>query len=138
MSVPTESSKSVGPSAVRAVDLFCGIGGLTHGLRAAGIDVGVGIDTEASYWRMRWAEPARTITTQFCYCSTGWFGHPDQDRTISIREGALLRTFPRDYSFADGPSFPPVHKLARHMGNAVSVALASAIGKAIVEASHVH
>ena len=92
----------------------------------------------ASYGRMRWDEPAPTITTQFCYYSTGRFGHPDQDRTISIREGALLQTFPRDYSFANGPSFPPVHKLARHIGNAVPVALASAIGEAIVGASHVH
>ena len=138
MSVPTESSKSVGPSAVRAVDLFCGIGGLTHGLRAAGIDVGVGIDADAFYWRLRWDESARTITTQFCYCSTGRFGHPDQDRTISIREGVLLQTFPRDYSFTDGPSFPLVRKLARHIGNAVPVVLASTIGEATVEASHVH
>ena len=92
----------------------------------------------ASYGRMRWDQPAPTITTQFCYYSTGRFGHPDQDRTISIREGALLQTFPKDYSFTDGRSFPPVSKLARHIGNAVPVALANAIGKAISEASHVH
>ena len=92
----------------------------------------------ASYGRMRWDEPAPTITTQFCYYSTGRFGHPDQDRTISIREGALLQTFPKDYSFADGQAFPAVSKLARHIGNAVPVALANAIGQSIAEASHVH
>ena len=49
----------------------------------------------APYGRMAWGEPAPTITTQFCYYSTGRFGHPEQDRAMSVREGALLQTFRR-------------------------------------------
>lgn len=91
----------------------------------------------APYGRMRWDSPAPTITTQFCYYSTGRFGHPEQDRTISVREAALLQTFPRDYVLVDGAAPIAVHKLARHVGNAVPVKLAAAIGRAIVAAAHV-
>ena len=92
----------------------------------------------APYGRMRWDAPAPTITTQFCYYSTGRFGHPEQDRTISVREAALLQTFPDDYDLVDDDAPLVVHKLARHIGNAVPVELAAAIGTAIVEAASVH
>ena len=92
----------------------------------------------APYGRMRWDAPAPTITTQFCYYSTGRFGHPEQDRTISVREAALLQTFPGDYDLVDEDAPLVVHKLARHIGNAVPVKLAAAIGAAIVEAASVH
>ena len=52
----------------------------------------------APYSRMCWDELAPTITTQFCYYSTGRFGHPEQNRAISVREGAILQTFPEDYT----------------------------------------
>lgn len=91
----------------------------------------------ASYGRMRWDALAPTITTQFCYYSTGRFGHPKQDRTISIREGALLQTFPKDYSFARRHDPMSVSQLARHIGNAVPVTLAQAIGQSILRASRV-
>jgi len=91
----------------------------------------------APYGRMRWHAPAPTITTQFCYYSTGRFGHPTQHRAISVREGALLQTFPCDYALIESPDNPPpIHKLARQIGNAVPVSLAQAIGKSIVEAAH--
>ncbi len=90
----------------------------------------------ASYGRMRWDAPAPTITTQFCYYSTGRFGHPEQDRTISIREGALLQSFPEDYILAGEEEPLSVNRLARHIGNAVPVMLAQAIGRAIVEGVH--
>ena len=92
----------------------------------------------APYGRMRWDAPAPTITTQFCYYSTGRFGHPEQDRTISVREAALLQTFPDDYDLVDDEAPLVVHKLARHIGNAVPVELAAAIGTAIVEAASVN
>jgi site-specific DNA-cytosine methylase len=38
---------------------------------------------------------------QFSSYGSGRFGHPDQDRAISIREGALLQTFPKDYDFGE-------------------------------------
>lgn len=92
----------------------------------------------APYGRMRWDAPAPTITTQFCYYSTGRFGHPEQHRTISVREAALLQTFPRDYDLVDPKEQLAVRKLARQIGNAVPVNLAAAIGTAIVEAANVH
>ena len=49
----------------------------------------------APYGRMKWTEPAPTITTQFCYYSTGRFGHPHQDRALSVREGAPAPNFSR-------------------------------------------
>ncbi len=77
---------------------------------------------------MRWSGIAPTITTQFCYYSTGRFGHPEQDRTISIREGAILQTFPADYVLVDKENPRTVRELARQVGNAVPVELGRAIG----------
>ncbi len=49
------------------------------------------------YGRMRWGHPAPTITGGCTTLSKGRFGHPSQDRTISVREAALLQTFPSSY-----------------------------------------
>ena len=87
----------------------------------------------ASYGRMRWDAPAPTVTTQFCYYSTGRFGHPEQDRTISVREGALLQTFPRTYKLVEQNTPISICETTRHIGNAVPVKLAEALGKSIVE-----
>ena len=87
----------------------------------------------ASYGRMSWDRPAPTITTQFCYYSTGRFGHPEQDRTITIREAALLQTFPEHYTFFNKSQPLPIAKIAKHIGNAVPVELARAIGNTIME-----
>ena len=85
----------------------------------------------APYGRMEWSAAAPTITTQFCYYSTGRFGHPEQDRTITLREAALLQTFPRKYQFAPKGENFRIKDLARHIGNAVPVKLAEIIGKSI-------
>ncbi len=89
----------------------------------------------ASYGRMRWSAPAPTITTQFCYYSTGRFGHPREDRAISVREAALLQTFPSDYMLVDPDDPLPIHKLARHIGNAVPVKVGELIGNSLLEAA---
>lgn len=88
----------------------------------------------ASYGRMRWDAPAPTITTQFCYYGCGRFGHPEKDRTITVREAALLQTFPPEYAFVDGdnPAVPRIGALARQIGNAVPPVLGRAIGESIV------
>lgn len=91
----------------------------------------------ASYGRMRWDSLAPTITTQFCYYSTGRFGHPEQHRAISVREGALLQTFPKHYRFCESYESLSVRNTARHIGNAVPVKLAQAIGEAVLEGCHV-
>ena len=83
------------------------------------------------YARMEWDQPAPTITTQFYNFGTGRFGHPDQDRALSLREGALLQTFPLDYEFID-PSVPAsITRLGVYIGNAVPVQLATVIGQSI-------
>lgn len=84
------------------------------------------------YGRMRWDLPAPTITTQFHGFGNGRFGHPDQDRAISLREGALLQTFPRDYSFVPEGDTIRIASVARLIGNAVPVRLGEAIGKSII------
>jgi DNA (cytosine-5)-methyltransferase 1 len=83
------------------------------------------------YGRMLWDEPAPTLTTQFYGFGSGRFGHPEQDRAISLREGALLQGFPKSYSFI--PDGTPAHfkALGRMIGNAVPVTLGKVIGKTI-------
>lgn len=85
------------------------------------------------YGRMEWEEPSPTITTQFFGFGNGRFGHPEQDRAISLREGAILQSFPGDYQFtAPGePIFKTV--IGRLIGNAVPVTLGEVIGKSFIE-----
>ena len=84
------------------------------------------------YGRMEWDSLAPTLTTQFNGFGNGRFGHPDQDRAISLREGAILQTFPRNYSFVPKGSPVRMAQIARMIGNAVPVKLAEAIGKSIM------
>lgn len=88
------------------------------------------------YGRMSWSKLAPTITTQFYSIGTGRFGHPKQDRALSLREGALLQTFPQDYQFYDPKKPLPLTVTATHIGNAVPVRLGYIIGKSIIE--HLH
>jgi DNA (cytosine-5)-methyltransferase 1 len=83
------------------------------------------------YGRMRWDEPAPTMTTQCIGLGNGRFGHPKQDRAISLREAAIFQTFPENYKFV--PSNEPivVARVAKFIGNAVPVRLGSVIGKSI-------
>ena len=85
------------------------------------------------YARMSWDDPAPTITTQFYSYGTGRFGHPEQNRAISLREGALLQTFPLDYDFIDPEGTFSIVRLGTHIGNAVPVRLGYIIGKSITE-----
>lgn len=84
------------------------------------------------YGRMKGDEPSPTITT-LCYgFGNGRFGHPVQDRAITLREAALLQSFPRDYVFV--PPGAPLHfkTIGRMIGNAVPVRLGEAIGLSLV------
>lgn len=82
------------------------------------------------YGRMDWDKVSPTITTQFTSYGSGRFGHPEQDRAISIREGALLQTFPMNYNFGNKIK---VVATSRHIGNAVPPQLGLVIGKTIVK-----
>jgi len=81
------------------------------------------------YGRMKWDDVAPTITARFDSFTRGMFGHPEQNRTISLREGALLQTFPNDFEFSGNKV-----DIARQIGNAVPVNLAFALGKALLKA----
>lgn len=81
------------------------------------------------YGRMWWDKPAPTITTKFFSISNGRFVHPEEDRAISLREGAVLQSFPINYIFK-GTS---IEKLARMIGNAVPPKYAKAVGVSIIE-----
>jgi DNA (cytosine-5)-methyltransferase 1 len=85
------------------------------------------------YARMAWDEPAPTITTLAYNFGAGRFGHPEQDRPISLREAAILQGFSGDYSFVpgEGAAISFLH-LGRLIGNAVPPPMARAIGMAFV------
>lgn len=85
------------------------------------------------YGRMSWNKPAPTITTQFYSFGTGRFGHPEQDRALSLREGALLQTFPKYYDLIDPNGTNSFSVLGTHIGNAVPPRLGYIIGKTIKE-----
>lgn len=86
------------------------------------------------YGRMKWEEPAPTMTTHCIGYGNGRFGHPEQHRAISLREASLLQTFPIDYKFFDEKqqNFSSV-AIARQIGNAVPVKLGEVIAKSIKE-----
>lgn len=102
-------------------------------LRAACHGRTTGVTYPSVYGRMDWDAPAPTITTQCFGFGNGRFGHPEQDRAISLREAAMLQGFPADYSFI--PDDQPVSfaKLGRLIGNAVPVTLGRVIGELLVE-----
>lgn len=85
------------------------------------------------YARMVWDEPSPTITTMAYNFGTGRFGHPEQDRALTLREAANLQSFPPDYKFVAPEDPVQLAPLGRLIGNAVPPRLAEAIGTSIVE-----
>ena len=81
-----------------------------------------------TFGRMWWNKPAPTITTKFFSLSNGRFGHPTEDRAISIREGATLQTFPSTYVFKT----KSIAATAKLIGNAVPCEYARRIGDLII------
>jgi DNA (cytosine-5)-methyltransferase 1 len=72
------------------------------------------------------------MTTQFFGFGNGRFGHPEQDRAISLREGAILQSFPRKYQFIPQGQAVCKKVVGRLIGNAVPVKLGEVIGKSLV------
>jgi len=85
------------------------------------------------YGRMKWDEPAPTMTTFCTGIGNGRFGHPEQDRAISLREAAILQSFPKNYKFAENLETLNFSKTSKHIGNAVPPKLGEIIGKSIIE-----
>ena len=85
------------------------------------------------YGRMAADRPAPTITTQFYGFGNGRFGHPWQDRALSLREGAMLQGFPENYAFVAEEREISFKQVGRMIGNAVPVPLARAIARSVRE-----
>jgi DNA (cytosine-5)-methyltransferase 1 len=83
------------------------------------------------YGRMIWEEPSPTITTHCVGYGNGRFGHPEQDRAISLREAAILQTFPIEYKFYENSAKFSSVRIAKQLGNAVPVRLGEIIAKSI-------
>lgn len=88
------------------------------------------------YGRMAWDLPSPTITTQFFGFGSGRFGHPVEDRALSLREGATLQSFGRDYEFVRPGEKVAIGTVGRMIGNAVPVRLGRVVGKSISD--HLH
>ena len=82
------------------------------------------------YGRMKWDLPAPTLTVKCFSLSNGRFGHPEQDRAISLREAAALQTFPDNYTF-----YGSMQEIGMQIGNAVPVLLAKVLGEYIIKQS---
>lgn len=90
-----------------------------------------GLSYASVYGRMEWDKPSPTITTQFFGYGNGRFGHPEQNRAISLREGAILQSFSSNYLFYDANKKKVRREIATHIGNAVPVKLGYAMGISI-------
>jgi DNA (cytosine-5)-methyltransferase 1 len=82
------------------------------------------------YGRLAWDDPSVTLTARFDSFTRGRFGHPVDDRSLTIREGARIQTFPDSFSFAGNRE-----DQARQVGNAVPPLMAETIGRAILDAA---
>jgi len=78
------------------------------------------------YGRLKNDKPSFTITTYFNRLGNGCNLHPEQDRIISIREGARLQSFPDEYQFLGSKA-----SQYKQIGNAVPPLLARAVAEAI-------
>jgi DNA (cytosine-5)-methyltransferase 1 len=87
----------------------------------------------AVYGRMEWDKPAPTMTTQYFGYGNGRFGHPEQDRALSLREGAILQGFPARYKFVPPDGEIYFKKVGRLVGNAVPPPLGKLIGKSFLK-----
>ncbi|WP_313305551.1 DNA cytosine methyltransferase [Empedobacter sp.] len=83
------------------------------------------------YGRMKWEEPSPTMTTHCVGYGNGRFGHPEQDRGISLREASILQSFPKNYHFFKKDEEFSSVMIARQIGNAVPVRLGEVIAKSI-------
>lgn len=84
------------------------------------------------YGRMEWSKPSPTITTQYFGFGSGRFGHPEQDRAISLREGAILQSFPNNYVLTAPEKKVCFATVGKMIGNAVPPKLGEAVGKTIL------
>jgi DNA (cytosine-5)-methyltransferase 1 len=83
------------------------------------------------YGRMEWDKPAPTMTTLCNGYGNGRFGHPKQNRGISLREAAIFQSFPDNYRFVPEGAAVSTKTLARLIGNAVPPKLGEAVARSL-------
>lgn len=99
---------------------------LPHELLPPGMQRALRKDHTRRYRRMTWDGIARSIITRFRDPKSGEYIHPDQTRTITIREAARIQSFPDWFVFESGYS----HQYDQ-VGNAVPPLLARAVAWSI-------
>jgi DNA (cytosine-5)-methyltransferase 1 len=124
-SVPNHVCRSLSPKNLERIALVSRNGGSRNQLPAR-----LTLDCHKNhsghsdvYGRMRWDMPAPTLTCKCTSFTNGRFGHPTQNRSISVREAAALQTFPDSYVF-----YGDITRISAHIGNAVPVLLAKKLG----------
>jgi DNA (cytosine-5)-methyltransferase 1 len=83
------------------------------------------------YGRMEWDKPAPTMTTLCNGYGNGRFGHPEQDRAITLREAAIFQSFPPQYKFVKKGASVKIRPIARLIGNAVPPKLGEAVARSL-------
>lgn len=101
-------------------------------LRSPCHQAATGASYKSVYSRMAWDKPSPTITTQCYNFGTGRFGHPEQDRAITLREAAILQSFPPDYEFVPAGMPAEFLSVGRMIGNAVPPKLGSFVGRSLL------
>ncbi|NBE43885.1 DNA (cytosine-5-)-methyltransferase, partial [Escherichia coli] len=91
-----------------------------------------GATYKSVYGRMVWDDTSPTITTQCYGYGNGRFGHPEQNRAITLREAAILQSFPMDYKFLDKETPFSFQKLGTMIGNAVPPIIGQIIGETFI------
>jgi DNA (cytosine-5)-methyltransferase 1 len=81
------------------------------------------------YGRLSWDKPSGTITARFDSFTRGRFAHPEDHRSLTLREGARLQTFPDDFVFVGNRE-----EGAKQIGNAVPPLLATVLGRSVLAA----
>ncbi|MFF2634386.1 DNA cytosine methyltransferase [Microbacterium sp. NPDC058021] len=79
---------------------------------------------KSMYGRLRWDEPAQTITSGFGSIGQGRFMHPERARALTAHEASRIQGFPDYFDFS---SCPTRHALATMIGNAVPPALSAGV-----------
>ncbi|VVB74915.1 Modification methylase MthTI [uncultured archaeon] len=82
------------------------------------------------YGRLAWDETPPTMTGGCTTLSKGRFGHPEELRTISVREAALIQTFPKSYKINTEFMEPA----CTMVGNALPPKFAKLVAKACIQA----
>jgi len=80
------------------------------------------------YGRLSWDKPASGLTTRCISLSNGRFGHPAEDRALSVREAACLQTFPRSFRFTG-----TLGDKAKQVGNAVPPLMATKLAQSFID-----